>query len=470
MAINNVLDSSEKYNKRPLSKCPAATVYIDGLHILAKDANDSVIVSGVAGNDDAKVIQTAINRVSKSDEWASSGQILANGTFASVVKISDTEYHMYYHHIPGVGGERAESIHHAIASAPTGPWTNDVVHNPVLSPTGTETSTGVPNVWKEGNDWYMIYRYSASGAARIGLATSSDGLAWRRSNANPILSLDEGCIGPFEMPAIIKVGGTYYGYFNETSNTKFGGRAIGVATSDDLTTWTRHMPVFVNHRFCPGIFKVGSKYYLLVSKHGNYRSEYAFFELWSCHNPLFPAADRTFEGIVKTVSESGWDSYRLDCPHVLTSDITRTLNSFDELCCYYSGMKTSDNATWTEGVMVENTVAAALEKARVNGRGLVSVLPGNYTVPGNALRINAPLSFDFHGAHIHAENVAGQCLVDVQCPECIIQGGILETTGPSAGQTMRCCADKAVIKFESRHGSASFLGSDCNVDVNYQNM
>ena len=51
-----------KYNAPPHSKGPySAIVYIDGSQVVAEDTNGKVIASGVAGTDDATVVQTAMN-------------------------------------------------------------------------------------------------------------------------------------------------------------------------------------------------------------------------------------------------------------------------------------------------------------------------------------------------------------------------------------------------------------------------
>jgi predicted GH43/DUF377 family glycosyl hydrolase len=67
--------------------------------------------------------------------------------------------------------------------------------NPVLSKRPNTYSTtnwdsnsvAFPSVLKVSNQYYMYYRGSDGTTARIGLATSSDGITWTRSGSNPLI-------------------------------------------------------------------------------------------------------------------------------------------------------------------------------------------------------------------------------------------------------------------------------------------
>ncbi|NOZ84700.1 MAG: family 43 glycosylhydrolase [Deltaproteobacteria bacterium] len=108
-------------------------------------------------------------------------------------------------------------------------------------------------VLREANN-YLLY-YGAYREAKdppvgmqIGVATSSDGVHWERSPQNPVLppgkpgAWDQSWV---ESPTVIHLGDTYYMWYSgvDWSRASF---AIGLATSPDGVTWTRHPanPVF----------------------------------------------------------------------------------------------------------------------------------------------------------------------------------------------------------------------------------
>lgn len=81
-----------------------------------------------------------------------------------------------------------------------------------------------------------------AGAAVIGLARSDDLTQWRRSE--PVLRPEEGAAweqGGLYKPYLTKSDDTYYLFYN-AKNSKGANwtEQIGVATSSDLKTWTRH--------------------------------------------------------------------------------------------------------------------------------------------------------------------------------------------------------------------------------------
>jgi predicted GH43/DUF377 family glycosyl hydrolase len=146
--------------------------------------------------------------------------------------------------------------------------------NPVLSTNpGKFDSSGIRGnsvLYEDGvfKKWYAGYDGSNN---RIGYAISYDGKSWIRQNSgNPVLSL--GSSGSWDDwlvtdPAVIKDGSSYKMYYagNDGANAK-----IGYATSTDGISWTRYAnnPVLSfdgggfdsNHVYCPGVIKDGSKY------------------------------------------------------------------------------------------------------------------------------------------------------------------------------------------------------------------
>ena len=121
---------------------------------------------------------------------------------------------------------------------------------------------------------YHLY-YMAAGKAnlfRIGLATSEDGIRWKRSAANPVLP--PGPKGSWDdrqvtMPYVLNDSGKLSLYY--TGSGRSGG--FGLATSDDGETWKRHGkgPVMrgVGGSMDPCVRKDGDGYRMwYVGKHG----------------------------------------------------------------------------------------------------------------------------------------------------------------------------------------------------------
>jgi hypothetical protein len=118
----------------------------------------------------------------------------------------------------------------------------------LASGNGWESSqVGTATVWKEANKWYMLYEGFGSGSAgKVGLATSSDGKSWTRHAKNPVLA------NPFDsnldiaIDSIVKSNGVYYAYGHyDTGVSNWVG---GMFTSTDLIAWTAYPgnPIFDN--------------------------------------------------------------------------------------------------------------------------------------------------------------------------------------------------------------------------------
>ena len=163
-------------------------------------------------------------------------------------------------------------------------WTKDTTADgKVLDVGGAGTwdseQVGYPMVWKEGATWYMLYagRKAATGVQSIGLATSSDGIAWDKdvSWTNPVYVSQAAWDAKFMEPGtrMVKEGSTYYLYYggNDASVLETS-TAIGLATSDDLITWTAsgNNPILSTGgagawdaaALGPTVMKFGSTYYM----------------------------------------------------------------------------------------------------------------------------------------------------------------------------------------------------------------
>lgn len=293
--------------------------------------------------------------------WREAGtQPVLSGEFASVVKSGST-YYAYY--------SNSTSILYATSSDGT-TWT---AQGTVLTGSVGKFDANrvwLPRVWIEGSTWYMLYtgRPTSGGARAIGLATSSDGATWTKQNSgNAVLSGTAATwdADDCELASIIKVGSTYYMYYNN----QLGTRDTGVATSSDLISWTKdaNNPIFDGGRFCGDVFKIGS-YYYYITPHYPYSTDYSELELWRDTNPTFYSADREFMGIVKSIGNGGaWNDIDQDVPWVVTDTIER--DSFDatngELWCYLSG---NDGSTWATGLIKTTPAQWAMKGAGLDSK------------------------------------------------------------------------------------------------------
>ena len=120
--------------------------------------------------------------------------------------------------------------------------------NPVLDvgPAGSwdHAAVGLPSLLAAGGSYLMWYTgaITATSSLRIGLATSSDGLGWKKAPGNP--GLDVGSPGSWDSggvtaPDVIYYDGLYRMWYRGTNDlhTYMGG-AFGYATSPDGLQWT----------------------------------------------------------------------------------------------------------------------------------------------------------------------------------------------------------------------------------------
>ena len=271
-------------------------------------------------------------------------------------------YHAYYwYNISGV-----HHIGHATASSPLGPFTKDSANNPVLDTgTGWEAiGVNVPMAWKEDSTWYMIYRGEAStGALKVGLATASapEG-PFSKSGSNPVLvgteawEIDTNSYSSLDYTGIIKVGSTYYLYYNSVAVGQ--ARQIGYATSTNLTTWTKNPsnPTLSGGRFCAGVFTYGGYYYWLSPHYGS-GTDYTYFELWRSPSPTM--SNLELWRIVKRCGVTGtWDAKDEDTPQIITTDIQRSVFPDNKLYAIYAGCNASD--VWQSGIIYADDIAEAV--------------------------------------------------------------------------------------------------------------
>lgn len=402
------------------------------------------------GTNDHVEIQAAIDEAISGALWENTGEVLADKTYASVWKDGST-YYMYYHN-GADGGVRSIGL----ATSSDGiEWADQGV---VLDATGTETGVGVPNVWKESSTWYMLYA-SYGTTNTICLATSSDGISWTRSASNPVISpdADDSAGGLLEGTGIIKVGSTYYLYFN-ASREAYGTRYITYATSTNLTSWTKNTtpPLFQSYSFCPEVFKCDNYYYMMVCHRTTMSADTgrSGIELWRATLPTF--VDKTFVGMMAAAVDG---VLKWDTPSIITSDITRTIAPSDP-AEVFGAAKYSGN--WGTSRIYESNISEAITRSRTLGRIDVRVLPGAYSVLTSGIYINGPIRLDLTGAHIVATHVTGTYMVSVGSPHSSLIGGNLEMIIASGhGNALLIMSDSAEIDTHIIRGVAYIHGT-CN--------
>lgn len=157
----------------------------------------------------------------------------------------------YYYVITTVNsaGEGPQSPEVSATPFSSGPgpstWTKSA-SNPVFtaSPVPTDWDAGgvgSASVVRVGATWVMYYTGRASnfGAYAIGQATSSDGIAWTRTGAAPVLPA--GNVGSWDSvsvsdPHVVFDGASYKMWYSGDSG---GASQIGYASSTDGLTWMR---------------------------------------------------------------------------------------------------------------------------------------------------------------------------------------------------------------------------------------
>lgn len=182
----------------------------------------------------------------------------------AVLQLESGQYMMWY------TGSGASGRQIGLAHSTDGvSWTKHV-DNPVLRPgaTGAWDAREVAHssVRYDGTRFTMYYTGWGSDAA-IGIATSSDGIEWTRSPANPVLmanpaprSWDD--VAVFTTSVVVESGGHEMWYAGAGDYPA----AIGYATSDDGIAWNRllspvlHPQVLEALTFAPCVIKSGTNY------------------------------------------------------------------------------------------------------------------------------------------------------------------------------------------------------------------
>jgi Predicted glycosylase len=171
----------------------------------------------------------------------------------------------------------------AAAALPTSPagasnWTKSA-SNPVLTTSASAAEwdsayVSSPSITKVGTSYYMFYEGGgeATGVRQIGLATSSDGITWTKSEANPVLT--PGAAGAWDAssvryPSVHYDGSVFMLWYRGEGAA---GSQIGLATSADGINWTKQAsPVFGD--YIPGtVIYDGTQYVMWYEDAGSFGS------------------------------------------------------------------------------------------------------------------------------------------------------------------------------------------------------
>jgi predicted GH43/DUF377 family glycosyl hydrolase len=158
----------------------------------------------------------------------------SDSVFGPCVLIIGSKYYMWY-----AGGEIPRGV--GLATSNDGQTWVKYAANPILKGVpGTWEDAGMdrPDVIKKDDMYYMYYSGIQGPYTRIGLATSTDGKIWTKSLANPVLDLDKGAWDDTYVADcwVMKMNDEYYMWYRGHDG-KYS--HIGLATSPEGISWRK---------------------------------------------------------------------------------------------------------------------------------------------------------------------------------------------------------------------------------------
>ena len=197
-----------------------------------------------------------------------------------VVKEAEGSYVLWYQGRNKVG-QKHNRIGRAV-SADGVVWTRSpetpVLSHSGIGGTFDEVDAGAPAVIFDGATYMMWYGGRGRSRPAIGLATSGDGIVWTKWSGNPVLRGDAGRFDTngATSPHIVRTAGGVY-VMSYTGTDGVGVTRIGMATSTDGMAWVKSAanPVLAGS---PGAWDAGGvKEACMVLDAGTYRMWYAGF-------------------------------------------------------------------------------------------------------------------------------------------------------------------------------------------------
>lgn len=198
--------------------------------------------SGFSGNYEQSLVWAGLATSPDGVHWTRRGKVTEHPLEDPYVVRVDGTYYLFAEDkalYPSAGIRRYQSLDGMN-------WTDDgVILSTRPSPSWESQDVSSPCVIVEDGVWYLLYEARGSGnPGSIGLVTSTDGLNWVRSLADPVLrpspgtGWDSNSIIPDD---IYKQNGVYYFIYHGTQNGRVGTRT-GIVTSTDMQHWTRPTP------------------------------------------------------------------------------------------------------------------------------------------------------------------------------------------------------------------------------------
>ena len=293
-------------------------------------------------------------------KYAGNPLLANNDTFGSVVFVNNAYKLAYTKNFAAnyTGG----NIY--LAESNDGKNFSDIASNPIINLGANgewdDTHVAVSYMFYYNNKYYIFYRGTddISADRKVGIASSADGITFVKNANNPILyASDAWEYKGIEVWGVLKVGSIWHIYFSDfgTAASVFP-RNIGVATTtEEPDNWSFNSftksnlnPLFKNYNRCMDIFVYNGYYYAITT----YRSiaTKSSFNVYKASNPLFTDAEYILE-IISNSNDSGvsWDSYFIDTPNIITTDVNRNSFPAGNIKIYYSADKASDN--WNMGLL-----------------------------------------------------------------------------------------------------------------------
>lgn len=223
---------------------PGATIFYDGQFHMFRNAfrgwPAAVWAHHMVSEDGVEWEQTSEDPVLHTDDvpFAQRAALVS-----SVIVEDDGTWVLYFYTWNMSSGSFSNGdIGRATADNPQGPWTVD--DDPVLTvgedDEFDERGLAAPQVIRTEDGYLMYYEgFDARLNRHIGLATSEDGINWTKSDANPLISPEQGWEGAaVHQPRVVAVDDGYLMLYRGTTRSQQG-MSLGVATSADGITWQR---------------------------------------------------------------------------------------------------------------------------------------------------------------------------------------------------------------------------------------
>lgn len=200
------------------------------------------------------------------------------------------DYHIFYLQAPrSLAQENLRHWHVSIGHALSQDLINWRVLPDALRPapedkdTWDNFTTWTGSMIKHAGQWYLFFtganRQEKGLVQRIGLATSTDLINWKKHPANPLIEADPRWYELLDLemwhdqawrdPWLFELDGLFHAFITARSNIghKSARGAIGHAWSTDLFNWQVGPPVVVpgqfGHMEVPQIVEIGGRYYLI---------------------------------------------------------------------------------------------------------------------------------------------------------------------------------------------------------------